>query len=203
MSLLMVRPSVCPPRHQKGHYYSTLLAGTRPGYSATTPRRTALAGGYDASAICSAFARVRGLVILVSTGHFARVPGPKLSGTRWGGVVPTVPTRVNQRGRSILPKRIAARTLTPQASTNGLPRPLPVRKPTFQNRSLNNLPGWVVRNWPTQANGKAVGKWIPAFSVLFFLAAYLDNGIDDPTIRELSACLPHLGTVRIYAWWTS
>ena len=91
MSLLMVRPSVCPPRHQKGHYYSTLLAGTRPGYSATTPRRTALAGGYHASAICSAFARVRGLVILVSTGHFARVPGPKLSwdSLGWGGTYST------------------------------------------------------------------------------------------------------------------
>ena len=84
-----------------------------------------------------------------------------------------------------MPKRIAARTLTPQASTNGLPRPLPVRKPSEPKLiSLNNLPGWVVRNWPTQANGKAVGKWIPAFSVLFFLAAYLDNGIDDPTIQN-------------------
>jgi DNA-binding MarR family transcriptional regulator len=54
-----------------------------------------------------------------------------------------------------------------------------------------------VRNWPTEPiTEKPVNKWRASFAILFLIAGYLDNGIDDPTVRELNA-ITKLGNVRI------
>lgn len=94
---------------------------------------------------------------------------------------------------------VAMSAAAPTITTNGIPLPTqPIRRPSFKTGDGTTKAGWVVDHyWYPDDTEADKHKYRDSFVVLLLIAGYLDAGIRDPSIRELTTLLPKVPTWRI------